>query len=130
MKKIQVLLWGVGIVQLALGGVYLLAPHGMLRWMGHTGVAPDIAYPLGMLASRFLVYGALLLIAARSPARHRLLMLGMIWIQAIDLAVGLHYTLQGTVALALSAFPMFNAVVIALLLALWLPARSAEGRAQ
>ncbi len=129
MKKIQVLLWVVGIAQLALGLVYLLSPNAMLHWMGHSAVAPDIAYPLGMLSARFLVYGALLLIAARSPGEHRLLILGMIWIQATDLAVGLCYTLQGTVNLALSGFPMFNATVIALALWRWLPVhRSAEAR--
>lgn len=123
MRKLKALLVIVGIVQLTLGGAYLLAPDAVLRWMGHSAVAPDIAYPLGMLSARFLVYGALLLAAARSPAENRLLIVGMIWIQAIDLAVGAYFTLRGTVGLSLSAFPMFNATAIAVLLWLWLPAR-------
>ncbi len=123
MKKLKVLLVVVGILQLALGVAYLLAPDALLRRMGHSAVAADIAYPLGMLSARFLVYGALLLAAARSPAENRALIAGMIWIQAIDLAVGVYYTLRGTVGLSLSAFPMFNAAVIALLLWAWLPAR-------
>ncbi len=126
MKKLKALLVVVGIVQVTLGVAYLLAPNALLRWMGHSAVAADIAYPLGMLSARFLVYGALLLAAARSPAESRLLIVGMIWIQAIDLAVGAYYTLSGTVGLSLSAFPMFNATAILALLWLWLPARKNE----
>jgi hypothetical protein len=123
MKKIRVLVFVVGIVQIILGLAFLLAPHGILRWMGHSPIANDISYPLGMLSSRFLVYGALMLIAAKNPGENRLLIMGMVWIQIIDLAVGMFYTLQSTVALSLSAFPMFNATVIALLLWLWRPAQ-------
>ncbi len=126
MKKLKALLVVVGIVQVTLGIAYLLAPNALLRWMGHSTVAADIAYPLGMLSARFLVYGALLLAAARNPAESRLLIVGMIWIQAIDLAVGAYYTLSGTVGLSLSAFPMFNATAILALLWLWLPARQNE----
>lgn len=121
MKKVKVLLLVVGIVQIVLGLLYMLMPNATLHWMGHSTVADDIAYPLGMLSSRFIVYGALLLLASRSPAEHRLLIVGMVWIQIIDLAVGLYFTLQGTVGIALSGFPMFNATVIALLLWLWMP---------
>lgn len=122
MRKLQVLLRVVGIVQLVLGLAYLLFPHDILQAMGHSAIAADIAYPLGMLASRFLVYGALLLVIARDPAANRLLISGMVFIQIIDLAVEMFYTVQGTVGLALSAFPMFNATIIALLLWLWKPA--------
>ncbi len=128
-KKVKVLLWVVGAGQIALGLAYLLAPQGLLHWMGHSPVPGDIAYPLGMLSSRFLVYGALLLLAARSPAEHRLLLLGMVWIQLIDLAAGLYFTLGGVVNLALSGFPMFNATVIALLLWLWMPRPATGGAA-
>lgn len=123
MKKVKVLLSVVGVAQLVLGFLYLLAPNAILHWMGHSAVAGDIAYPLGMLSSRFLVYGVLLLLATRNPAEHRLLILGMIWIQVIDLAAGLYFTLQGAVGISLSGFPMFNATAIALLLWLWMPSR-------
>jgi hypothetical protein len=121
-KKERVWVFVVGFIQLVLGVIYLLAPHGMLRWMGHSAFADDMAYPLGMLAARFLVYGVMLMLASRDPGTNRLLIMGMVWIQLIDLGAGIFYTLQGTVGLALSAFPMFNAGIIALLLWLWLPA--------
>lgn len=129
MKKIQALIFIVGIVQIILGLAFLFAPHGILQWMGHSPIADDISYPLGMLSSRFLVYGVLMLIAAKSPSKNGLLIVGMIWIQLIDLAVGVFYTMQSIVPLSLSAFPMFNATVIALLLWLWRPIPMQTGRA-
>lgn len=117
------LLYLIGGVQLILGALYLLAPSQLLHWMGHSSTAPDLAYPLAMLAARFLVYGALLLIAARDPARHVLLLQGMMWIQIIDLAAGLYYTGSGVVSVALSGFPMFNAALFTVLLGWWNPGR-------
>ena len=124
MRKTRYLMLAVGIVQLILGLFYLLVPHGMLAWMGHSAVADDIAYPLGMLAARFLVYGVLLIVGSRDPKKHRLLILGMVGIQIVDLTVGGYYTARGVVPLSLSAFPMFNAAVIALWLWWWRPAAS------
>ncbi|MCB6182629.1 hypothetical protein LIN78_03565 [Leeia sp. TBRC 13508] len=121
MKPIQWIATIVGIVQLVLGALYLLAPHQLLGWMGHSTVAADIAYPLGMLSARFLVYGVLMLVAAKQPAQHRSLLQGMIWIQVVDLAVGVFYTANGSVSWHLSAFPMFNAALIIGLLQLWMP---------
>ncbi len=121
MKKIKVMLFIVGLAQLVLGVLYMLTPNELLHWMGHSAVADDIAYPLGMLSSRFLVYGVLLVLASRSPDEHRLLIIGMVWIQLIDLLFGLYFTIQGTVGISLSGFPMFNAAVIGLLLWLWMP---------
>jgi len=122
MKKMRIAMVVVGIGQIVLGLFYLLAPQAMLAWMGHSAVAADIAYPLGMLAARFLVYGALLIAAARDPAGNRSLILGMVWIQLIDLSAGAYFTARGAVGLSLSAFPMFNAALIALLFWAWRPA--------
>lgn len=124
--KLKVLLVAVGAVQLTLGIAYLFAPHALLRWMGHSLPAADINYPFGMLAARFLAYGLGMFVIARAPARHEFWIRNMVLIQAIDLAVGVYYTLAGTVSLQLSAFPMFNAALIAALLWLWRP-RSAGG---
>ncbi len=119
MSRLKGLLYLIGGVQIVLGLLYLLSPEALLHWMGHSHIAADLAYPFAMLAARFLVYGALLLFAARDPARHRPLLVGMIGIQIIDLAAGLYYTLSGTVSLSLSGFPMFNAALFALLLWRW-----------
>jgi hypothetical protein len=122
--KLKIALIAVGGVQLVLGIAYLLAPQALLQWMGHSLPAADIHYPLGMLAARFLAYGLGLLVIAQEPARHTFWIKNMVLIQAIDLAVGLYYTLTGTISLQLSAFPMFNALLIAVLLWAWRPKTS------
>ncbi len=102
----------VGSIQLVLGLLYLFGPAWLLQAMGHSAVAEDIHYPLGMLAARFLVYGAALLWAARQPQAHRPWIWGMVAIQLVDLVVGVSHTLAGSVPLSLSGFPMFNALWI------------------
>ena len=119
--KLKVLLIAVGIVQLILGLAYLFIPHELLRWMGHSIPATDLNYPLGMLAARFLAYGLGMFVIARAPNRHAFWIQNMVLVQVLDLGVGLFYTLTGTIPLKLSAFPMFNAALIAMLLWLWRP---------
>lgn len=107
----------VAALQIVLGLLYLLAPKWLLQKMGHSPIPDDLVYPLGMLAARFIAYGAGLWIAASAPAQHRLWIQLMAWIQLIDLMVGMLLTGQGKVTLSLSALPMFNALWIALLCA-------------
>ena len=121
MKKLRILLRLVGGIQIVLGLFYLLAPSFFLEAIGHSIPQDDIFYPLGMLASRFLVFGVVFIYIARDPVQHRLWIVAMIFIQLIDLAVGVYYTATGVVALSDSLFPMFNAVWIASLLYLWRP---------
>lgn len=127
--KLKALLIAVGVVQLVLGLAYLFFPHELLRWMGHSTPADDLNYPLGMLAARFLAYGLGMFVIARAPDRHLFWIQNMVLIQAIDLAVGLFYTFVGTIPLKLSAFPMFNAILIAVLLWLWRPKSTAQSPA-
>lgn len=62
-----------------------------------------------------------MLFIARNPGQHEFWIKNMVFIQVVDLAVGIFYTLNGTLALSLSAFPMFNATLIATLLWIWRP---------
>jgi len=121
MKKLRILLRVVGGIQIVLGLFYLLAPAFFLEAIGHSIPADDIFYPLGMLAARFLAFGVVFIYIARDPVQHRLWIIAMIFIQLIDLAVGLFYTATGVVSLSDSLFPMFNATWIAALLYLWRP---------
>lgn len=124
MKKLNYLLKIVGTIQLVLGLAYLLAPALFLHAMGHSTPQPDIYYPLGMLAARFIAYGIALFVIASTPAQHALWINSMILIQVIDLGVGIFYTSIGVIRLSLSAFPMFNATWIILLLAVWRPKKA------
>jgi hypothetical protein len=121
MRKLSVLLVVIGVVQVVLGLLYLFLPLQFLALMGHSVPAPDAAYPLGMLAARFLAYGVGMFFIARAPEQNRFWIDNMILIQLVDLAVGLFLTANGTITLALSAFPMFNATIFILLLSLWRP---------
>jgi hypothetical protein len=127
MRNLGILLRLVGAIQIVLGLLYLFTPAFFLEATGHSVPADDIFYPLGMLASRFLVIGAVFVFIARDPVRHRLWIPAMIFIQLIDLAVGIYSTATGAVALSDSLFPMFNATWIAGLLYLWRP-RHTRGR--
>jgi len=121
MKKTTWLLRVVGSIQIILGLFYLFAPEFILNSMGHSLPEKDVYYPLAMLASRFLAYGAAFIYISAEPQKYRLWLLFMVLIQFIDLGAGLYYTLMGIVSLALSGFPMFNAIWIVLLLLLWMP---------
>ena len=125
MKKLNYLLKFIGAIQIILGMAYLFAPALFLHSMGHSIPQPDIYYPLGMLAARFIAYGIALLIISSSPAQHVLWINVMILIQLIDLAVGIFYTSIAVIPLSLSAFPMFNATWIILLLVMWRPENQA-----
>ena len=112
MNIFKALCYVIGVGQLALGAIYLLMPQGFIAWQGLTAIGPDIGYPFSMLAGRFIVYGVGMFVIANDPEKNRFWLLGMIAIQAIDLAGGLFYTFSGIVALEHSAFPMFNATWI------------------
>ncbi len=111
----------VGSIQIILGLAYLLVPNTLLIQMGHSIPSPDLLYPFGMLSSRFLAYGIGLWIISAEPEKHILWIRLMALIQFIDLTVGVFYTATGVVPVSLSAFPMFNAIWIGLLLAFWKP---------
>jgi hypothetical protein len=92
-----------------------------MSWMGLAVPASDNGYTLGMLAARFIALGIGMFWCARDPERNQFWIRTMILIQAIDLAAGIYYTIAGIVALASSAFPMFNAALFIILLTVWRP---------
>ena len=99
------------LFQLAAG--FVAAGSGVL--------AADIAYPLGMLAARFLAYGLGMFVITNDPEKNLFWINNMILIQVVDLATGVFYTATGVVGLSLSGFPMFNAMLFIILLWLWRP---------
>lgn len=118
----------IGVSQLVLGAIYLVAPQGFIAWQGLSPVGSDIGYPLAMLAARFLVYGVGMFMIAREPDRYRIWFDGMIAIQIIDFLAGAYYVLTGVVAAADAAVPMANALAFTLLM-LWVRRPAANAAA-
>jgi len=121
MKKLQGLLIVIGVVQLVLGIGFLLAPSALMGAMGLSVPPHDVDYMLGMLGARFVAYGIGMFWIARDPEQNLFWIYNMMLIQILDLAVGVVYTMNGTVPLAVSAFPMFNATLFIILLWVWRP---------
>lgn len=117
----RIVLWIIAVSQLALGALTLFAPGFFFSAMGLANPPSDTFYLIGMLASRFLVFGVVMVVLARRPAVEPLWLQAMVGVQLIDLVVGLFYTGNGVLPLAVSAFPMFNAALfsVLLLVALW-----------
>ena len=111
MRALRISLTIIGISQLVLGALYLFAPRFFISLQGLAEVPADTAYPLAMLAARFLVYGVGMFVIARNPAKNMFWLNGMIAIQVIDLGAGLFYTFTGIVPLAVSGMAMLNATV-------------------
>jgi len=121
MKKLKILLWVIGAVQLILGVAYLFFPAVFVAWMGLSAVPTDTHYAFGMLAARLIAYGLGMFVIARNPGKNLFWIKNMILIQLIDLSVGIFYTTTGVIPLSSSAFPMFNATLISVLLFFWMP---------
>jgi len=126
MKKLTYLMVVIGVVQILLGLATLLFPTGFFYWMGLQTPPSDNRYMIGMLAARFLAFGVGFLAASRSPQRHALWIAIMAAVQAVDLGVGVWYTLIGSTTVTVTAFPMFNATIFFLLLTIWGPWRQPE----
>jgi len=119
--KLKVLLRVIGVVQLVLGVLYLFIPVRFLEMQGLSTPLADNAYPLGMLAARFLAYGVGMFFIANAPEKQLFWINNMILVQGLDLVVGIFYTATGIVNLSHSGFPMFNATLFIILLMLWRP---------
>ncbi len=108
----------IGLIQIILGIGYGLFMAQFLEAMGHSIPLPDINYQFGMLAARFISYGAILIYIAPNFGQNLLWLRTMAIIQAIDFTFGLSLTLMGIIGLKQSGFPMFNAIWIGLFCAL------------
>lgn len=120
MTYLRTILGILAASQLVLGAFTLLAPATFFALMGLTAPPADTFYLIGMLASRFLVIGVAMAKLAGRGRAEPLWLQAMLGIQVVDLAVGLFYTGTGVLPLAVSAFPMFNAAALSLLLTLGL----------
>lgn len=117
MVQLRVLARVVGVSQLALGVGILFLPDLFFQTFGFSPANPDQKYLFGQLAARFFAYGIGMFYIAGSLEKNWFWWDMMILIQCIDLAVGLWYSLLGGVPWSVTGFPLFNALVFAVLLA-------------
>jgi hypothetical protein len=89
----------IAVVQLGLGGSFLLFPAGTARLFGLPPAPAWTGWLFAMMAARFLGYGVGMLAAARQPQRHRLWLRTMLLIQAVDWAATLIYLARHDVTL-------------------------------
>lgn len=116
MNRLRIVLWVVAVSQLVLGALTLFVPSHFFDLIGLSTPPTDNQYMIAMLGARFLAYGFGLIVLARSTDINPFWIWNMVAIQLIDLAAGVYYTANGTLALSVSAFPMFNAALFAVLL--------------
>jgi hypothetical protein len=110
MKKLKIVLYVVGFIQIVLGIMALFFPSFFIETvMELSSINNDTAYPMAMFASRLLVFGVGMFIVAKNPIKHVLLINGMIAIQLLDLAGGIFHVLAGTVLFSSAIVAMFNA---------------------
>lgn len=121
MTKLRVILGVIAFSQFALGILCIFAANFFFTSIGLSAPPPNNNFMIGMLGARFLAYGFGLVVLARQNEPSRFWMWNMVGIQVIDLLLGLFYTVNGTLGLSTSAFPMFNAAAFAILLALFIP---------
>lgn len=127
MKPLKIVLWIIALSQFMLGLLCLVAPAYFFSAMGLAIPPLDNRYMIAMLGARFVAYGFGMLHLASQREPSRFWLGNMVLIQVVDLAAGLFYTAEGSVGLATSAFPMFNAALFILLLAAFMPKRQQPG---
>lgn len=122
MRALRITLVVIGLFQLVLGALFLLAPAATPALMGMNPPAPAWAnWLLGMMAARFLGYAYGMFAAARDPQAHRTWIHTMIVIQAIDWIATITYLLSGKLTLAQVSTAAFMPVLFAAALLLLRP---------
>ncbi|MGV6814458.1 MAG: hypothetical protein ACWA5W_05525 [Phycisphaerales bacterium] len=121
MLKLKIILGVIACSQLILGLLTLIAPTWFYEAMSITAPHQDNLHMIGLLSTRFLVFGVAFIVAIQNPVRHRNLMIMMAWIQLGDLLVGITYTLLGVVTIRSTGLAMFDAALFAGLLFAWMP---------
>ncbi len=92
MRLERAVLLVVGIIQIAIGALYLVTPERLAGWQQiHPVDSARVDLLLTAAGARFIGYGIGILAAAYSPVRHRLWIITMVAIQAVDFAASFMY---------------------------------------
>jgi hypothetical protein len=92
---LRVMLAILGLVQIASGAMYFVAPHTAVGMFGITSFPDGFGFVLATAGGRSIGYGIGLLAAARRPWSHRLWINVMLGIQIVDFVSVTAYLAQG-----------------------------------
>lgn len=121
MRPLSLTLRFIGVVQLVLGLLFVIAPQSYAN-IFDLAEAPGWAYWLiAMMGARFLGYAYGMFVAAREPQKHTTWIVTMIGIQAIDWVGTIYHLAAGSVTLGQVTTAAFLPVVFIILLVMFFP---------
>ena len=124
MRGLRYTLVIVGVFQLVLGAVFLVAPGFAAGLFGLRPAAPPwAAWLFAMMAARFLGYAYGMFLAARDPARHVAWINTMIVIQAVDWIATLAWLAAGELTLRQVSTASFMPILFIAAMLWWHPRR-------
>jgi hypothetical protein len=128
-RPLKATLFIIGVFQLALGVIFLIAPAGAATMLGLVPAAPGwVNWLFAMMAARFLGYAYGMFWAARHLDRTRTWIDTMIVIQTIDWIATIGYLVAGDVTIGQVTTASFMPAVFVALLLWFHPRRSETAR--
>lgn len=119
MRVVRPTLIIIGIVQIALGVVFLI-PNAFPSMLGLPDAPAWATWMLTMFSARAFGFGYGMLLAARDPQRHRSWIVAMVGVQAVDWLGTVAYLVTG--ALTLSTVTTAAFLPLVFIAVLWRPA--------
>jgi hypothetical protein len=123
---LRITLGVIAAFQLALGAMFLFAPHFYAATVGLDPAPAWVPWMLAMFSARAFGFAAGLVIAIRQPERHREWIAIMIGVQAIDWLATVTLIGQGALTIAQVSTAAFMPILFIVALALTFPRRSRE----
>ncbi len=127
-RPLRITLVFIGVVQLVLGVIFVLAPTQFSAMAGLAKGATWEYWMFGMFGARALGFAYGMFLAARDPDRHVHWIQAMIGVQAIDWLVTMYFVLTGTVTLAQVSTASFLPLIFIAMLVIFYPRQQATAQ--
>ena len=86
-----------GIIHVAMGLIFIVAPHQAAGMFGFSGVAPYVTYFVAIIGGTFLTAGVWFIVAGRDPVRYNALVKFAIMWSVLGVVTGVYSMAQGAV---------------------------------
>ena len=120
-RPLQITLAFIGVVQVVLGVVFVLAPAQFGAMLGLAAAPTWVYWMFGMFSARALGFAYGMFLAARDPARHIHWIQAMIGVQLIDWLATMYFVLTGAVTLAQVSTASFLPLIFIAMLVICYP---------